>query len=78
MQEFKTIENFIMKYGGTKYRRPQNECDEMTHIKLIGQSARNTFIELGKKLTKRISNYNLYRCSNWLKMNQTISNYLWI
>lgn len=78
MKEFEVIEKYLMTYAGVHYKKPINKYDEMMKIKSMGQNARENFIKLGEAVHGRISNFDMYKCTSWISMNQIIPNYLWI
>lgn len=79
MESLKTIQDFLIKYSGKKYRKPaSNEDDEMISISRNGKDAREDFTVLGKIVLNRLPNFTMGRCSKWLSMNQVIPNYFWI
>lgn len=78
MKEFEVIEKYLMTYAGVHYKKPINKYDEMMKIKSMGQNARENFIKLGEAVYGRISNFDMYKCTSWISMNQIIPNYLWI
>lgn len=78
MKEFEVIEKFLKTYAGVHYKKPTNKYDEMMKIKSMGQNARENFIKLGEVVYSRIENFDMYKCTSWISMNQIIPNYLWI
>ncbi|WP_257150835.1 AAA family ATPase [Bacillus toyonensis] len=56
-----------------------SQLDFMEKWEEEGKEARENFIELGKCLAKRISNYRMEKkCSNWINQSQKVANYFWI
>ena len=79
MKQLKSIQEFLMKYSGEKYRKPAtNEDNEMTSIATNGKEAREDFTVLGKIVLNQLPNFTMSKCSKWLSMSQVIPNYFWI
>ena len=78
MNELNRVEKFLMTYSGEHYKKPEGENDKMSVIKSMGHDARNAFVEFGNIINDKLPEYKVYKCSNWLSMNQIIPDYLWI
>lgn len=77
MKEIEEIKAFLMKYSDIHYRKP-NENNNMLELYNNGHNAREKFKRFGESISQKVEGFNIFRCSNWVKMNQIIPNYLWI
>ncbi|MDF2943908.1 MAG: restriction system component [Herbinix sp.] len=79
--DFSAIEQWIVAYSGTHYKKPENATDkdeDMSQVKELGTYARNQFIEYGKKVLDKFPDFLFAGCSNWVNQGQIVPDYFWI
>ena len=80
--DFNKVFNYIYKYNGKHYTKPENtnsleERNEMINLQTEGKEARKMFIKIAEECKKVYPYYIDIDCSQWINQGQNVNHYLW-